>query len=133
MTGRLPDALFAQLVRFLPLTYEGFPWDEGPSWLVGSALPNGEWVYGWLGPDGGVLALLDELKHERQRADALAVALTSARLRLEHVVAMHRAYQPPAVTYRCCMGCTRLTGGFVAWPCETYTAAAGSTVGAAVS
>jgi hypothetical protein len=133
MTGRLPDALFAQLAHFLPLTYEGFPWQDGPAWLVGTVLPNGEWVYGWLGPDGGVLSLLNELKNERQRADALALALTGTRQRLDHVVAMHTVYQPPTISYRCCMACTRLTGGFVAWPCETYTAATGAPVRAAAT
>ncbi len=59
--SRLTDQQFADLLHFIPLTYEGFPLGEMPAWMAGSPGPDGEWVHGYLGPDGGVLSLLDEL------------------------------------------------------------------------
>ncbi|WP_280465639.1 hypothetical protein [Nocardia brasiliensis] len=56
MTDRLTDEQFEALNRLLPLTYEGLPFEELPAWMRD-----------WLGPDGGVLALLNELRTERLR------------------------------------------------------------------
>ncbi len=51
---RLTDEQFAELRRDVPLTYQGKSMDE-----------LSPWAQEWLGPDGGVLALLNELAAER--------------------------------------------------------------------
>ncbi|WP_280389850.1 hypothetical protein [Nocardia wallacei] len=55
MADRLTDEQFAELLRTVPLTYEG-----------GNEMLS-DWAREWLGPDGGVLSLLYELRNERER------------------------------------------------------------------
>jgi hypothetical protein len=92
---RLTDEQFTALLRGIPLFYEGGTLDDLP-----------EWAREWVGPDGGTLSLLNELKAERDRAAA--------------VLALH---QPPG-GYSCtccrrCVECGKL------WPCDTRKALAG--------
>lgn len=88
---RLTDAQFEELLHYLPMTYDGLPMEELPEWMAGHRVGSGPgyWEYGWLGPDGGTLALLQELAAERRlhaaaaspvrrRADRLAAEYANA-------------------------------------------------------
>ncbi|WP_280320023.1 hypothetical protein [Nocardia wallacei] len=128
MTDRLTDEQFAELLHYIPLTYEGLALEDMPEWMGGRQGPDG-WEHGWLGPDGGVLSLLAELKAERERSARLAEKLVESQRRIALVREVHFEYLPAGADFYCCAGCniTASIGGigYVPWPCDTYKALTG--------
>jgi hypothetical protein len=113
MSDRLTDEQFAELLHTVPLTYEG-----------GNEVLS-DWAREWLGPDGGVLSLLNEVRNERERLRHEREESRDARRRIALAHRIHFQYLPAAVDFDCCAGCNRISGGYVPWPCETYKALTG--------
>ena len=105
---RLTDEQFAEIERAVP-------WPN-----LGGSLDDPEisaWARRWIGPDGGTLSLLNELKAERARVDAV--------LGSHYPAKVHKACQEgacPCDGRQCvpyCLPCD------VPWPCDTYKALTG--------
>jgi hypothetical protein len=92
----LTDEQFAELLHGIPLTYQGGTLDDLP-----------EWAREWVGPDGGTLSLLNELKAERDRT--------------ARIVALHRP--PDGYSCTCCRVCVECG---LEWPCNTRKALDGA-------
>lgn len=67
MSDRLTDDQFAEIERAIPYSYEAGEYPDDLS----------EWGREWLGPDGGTLALLAELKAERELLQSILDAIAS--------------------------------------------------------
>lgn len=61
---RLTDEQFAEVYSAISIGYDGPP-DMSP------------WVRDWLGPDGGMLNVLNELRDERARLEQLEAAVSA--------------------------------------------------------
>ncbi|MCM6776264.1 hypothetical protein NDR87_18780 [Nocardia sp. CDC159] len=61
MANRLTDEQLAEIAHAIPYSYEAGDYPPDLS----------DWARVWLGPDGGTLALLNELRAERARLNQL--------------------------------------------------------------
>lgn len=115
MTNRLTDEQFDEIRHAIPLLYQG-----------GSLEDFSPWVQEWIGPDGGTLSLLNELKSERELSERLAKERREARGKIAAVLCKHVEYRTAGEDrFDCCAECNRITGGYVPWPCATYKALTG--------
>lgn len=107
MNDRLTDEQFTELERAIPYSYEAGDYPEDLS----------DWAREWIGPDGGTLSLLNELRAERAR---IAAVLALHRPAKAHPICQQD--DCPCGGYECCEHCNEYSARGVPWPCDTYKA-----------